>query len=131
MAEGYTFIVDIDGTLCPIKAKDQHYKDLVPYPSMVEKLRKLREQGAKIVLYTSRNMNTYGGNLGQINLNTARVLLDWIDKWEIPCDELLYGKPWPGHNGYYVDDRTIRPKEFLELELNEFEGVVERDRCKE
>ncbi|MBQ7593941.1 MAG: capsular biosynthesis protein [Synergistaceae bacterium] len=113
---------DIDGTLCPIKTKEEKYEDLIPYENVLEKLRYYKANGAKIVLLTSRNMNTYGGNLGLINKHTAKILLEWLDKWEIPYDEIIYGKPWPGHKGFYVDDRTIRPDEFLKYspeELNE------------
>ena len=81
-----TFVFDVDGTLCPIKQRDERYEDLIPYPEMVEKIREYKEMGAKIILLTSRNMNSYGGNIGLINANTAKVLLAWLDKWEIPYD---------------------------------------------
>lgn len=124
-----TFVMDIDGTICPIKKKDQEYADLVPFPEIVEKMREYKEQGAKIVLYSSRNMNSYGGNLGLINVHTAPVLIKWLEKWKIPYDEIYFGKPWPGHFGYYVDDRTIRPREFLKLSPEELAMVCNDDRC--
>jgi hypothetical protein len=31
MFKDYTFVVDIDGTLCPIKKKDEKYEDLIPH----------------------------------------------------------------------------------------------------
>ena len=71
MFKDYSFVFDIDGTLCPIKKKEERYEDLVPFPEMIEKLRYYKENGARIVLYTSRNMNTYNGNLGLINKHTA------------------------------------------------------------
>lgn len=128
--EGLTFIFDIDGTICPIKAKNEEYIDLVPYQEMVQKIKEYKEQGAKITLLTSRNMNSYGGNIGLINANTAKVLLQWLDKWDIPYDEIVYGKPWPGHQGFYVDDRTIRPDEFLKLSPEEMNEVCIQSRCK-
>ena len=90
MFSEYSFIFDIDGTLCPIKRKEENYKDLVPYQDMVDKLKYYHENGAKIILFTSRNMNSYNGNLGKINKSTAKVLLDWLDKWDIPYDEIFY-----------------------------------------
>jgi len=83
------------------------------------------------VLFTSRNMNSYGGNIGMINANTAKVLLAWLDKWEIPYDEIVYGKPWPGHKGFYVDDRTIRPDEFLKCTVDEMDALCKGSRCTE
>ena len=127
--EGLCFIFDIDGTLCPIKGADEKYEDLVPYTEMVDRIREYKEQGAKIILYTSRNMNTYKGNIGLINANTARVVLDWLEKWDIPYDEIIYGKPWPGHNGFYVDDRTVRPDEFLSRSVDELKEICQRSRC--
>ena len=124
-----TFIFDIDGTLCPIKGTDERYEDMVPYAEMVERIREYKKQGAKIVLFTSRNMNTYKGNIGLINANTAKVVLEWLKKWDIPYDEIIYGKPWPGHNGFYVDDRTVRPDEFLNRTVDELKDICKKSRC--
>lgn len=125
MFEGLSFVFDIDGTICPIKKKDEEYIDLVPYTDVVEKLREYKEGGAKIILFTSRNMNSYGGNIGLINANTAKVLLQWLDKWDIPYDEIIYGKPWPGKRGFYVDDRAVRPDEFLKYSEEELKQICE------
>lgn len=129
MLEGMSFIFDIDGTICPIKKKDEQYGDLIPYPEMVEKIRDYKAQGAKIILFTSRNMNSYQGNIGMINANTAKIVLAWLEKWEIPYDEIIYGKPWPGHRGFYVDDRTVRPDEFLKLSVGELDELCKKSRC--
>ena len=128
MFSDYTFVFDIDGTLCPIKKKDEKYEDLIPYPEMLKKLRLYKDNGAKIVLYTSRNMNSYDGNIGLINKYTAAILLDWLKKWEVPYDEIVYGKVWPGHKGFYVDDRTIRPDEFLEYSVEQLEDICKKTR---
>jgi len=126
-----TFVMDVDGTICPIKKKDERYEDLVPYPEMVKKMREYKAKGAKIVLFSSRNMNSYNGNIGLINANTAPILLEWLKKWEIPYDEIVFGKPWPGKKGFYVDDRTIRPKEFLQLSVEEQEQLCNEGRLQQ
>ncbi|MGM9534384.1 MAG: hypothetical protein ACI3VR_03995 [Intestinibacter sp.] len=128
MIEKITLVFDIDGTICPIKDKDQNYEDLIPYENMVEKIREYKKNGAKIVLNTSRNMNSYNGNIGLINANTAKVLLKWLDKWEIPYDEIIYGKPWPGKHGFYIDDRSVRPDEFLNNDFEELEKICKDSR---
>ena len=127
--EGLTFIFDIDGTLCPIKGKDEKYEDMVPYKDMADKIRYYKKQGARIVFFTSRNMNTYQGNIGLINANTAKIILEWLEKWDIPYDEIFYGKPWPGHNGFYVDDRTVRPDEFLNRSVDELKEICKKSRA--
>ncbi|MBE6529789.1 MAG: capsular biosynthesis protein [Ruminococcaceae bacterium] len=131
MMDELTFVMDVDGTICPIKKKDERYEDLVPYPEMVKKMREYKAKGAKIVLFSSRNMNSYNGNIGLINANTAPILLEWLKKWEIPYDEIVFGKPWPGKKGFYVDDRTIRPKEFLQLSVEEQEQLCNEGRLQQ
>lgn len=128
MYSEYSFVFDIDGTLCPIKKKEERYEDMVPYADMVEKLRFYKENGARIILFTSRNMNSYHGNIGLINKNTAKVLTAWLDRWDIPYDEIIYGKPWPGHKGFYVDDRTVRPDEFLNCTVEELDWLCRGSR---
>ncbi len=123
MYEDITLIFDVDGTLCPIKKKEEQYIDLIPDEQMVEKLKYYKENGAKIVLFSSRNMNSYHGNLGLINANTAVIMQEWLKKWNIPYDEILFGKPWPGHKGLYIDDRAVRPDEFLEYSFDELEEI--------
>lgn len=126
MYKDITLIFDVDGTLCPIKGKEEKYQDLIPDEKMVEKLRFYKQNGAKIVLFSSRNMNSYNGNLGLINANTAVTMQEWLKKWEIPYDEILFGKPWPGHRGIYIDDRAVRPDEFLEHSFEELEEICKK-----
>jgi len=38
---------------------------------------------------------------------------------EIPYDELYVGKPWCGFEGFYVDDKAIRPDELVKLSYAE------------
>ena len=41
------------------------------------------------------------------------------------------GKVWPGHKGFYVDDRSVRPDEFLTMSLDELNQLCEKSRSKE
>jgi len=126
-----TMIFDIDGTICPIKKKDQKYEDLVPYEVMINKIKELKDIGFKIVLYTSRNMKTYNGDLEKILKYTKPIVEKWLDKWKIPYDKLLIGKPWPGEFGFYVDDRAIRPNELINFDLQELCTICENGKLGE
>ena len=119
-----TLVVDIDGTLCDIKAAGQSYADLVPRADMIAKLREYQARGYRVLLFTARNMKTHNNNLGLINKHTAPLLLDWLSRWDIPYDELLFGKPWPRNKGFYIDDRAIRPDEFLKLTEQEIHALL-------
>lgn len=47
-----------------------------------------------------------------------------VKKWNIVYDEIVFGKPWPGPDGIYVDDRTIRPRELVEKSPDEIEQLL-------
>lgn len=125
----FNLVMDIDGTICPIKKPDEDYADIVPYAEVVARLRQLRsDHGAYIILHTSRQMRTFAGNVGKINAHTAPVLIAWLKKWDIPFDEIIFGKPWAGVHGVYVDDRAVRPDEFMKYSPEELEGICEAAR---
>jgi capsule biosynthesis phosphatase len=119
-----TLVVDVDGTLCHIKMGGQTYAELTPRSDIVEKLRDYQSRGYRILLFTSRNMKTHNHNLGLINKHTAPAMLEWLAKWDIPYDEILFGKPWPRSKGFYIDDRAIRPDEFLKLSEIEIQKLL-------
>ena len=123
-----TLVVDVDGTLCPIKKRGELYEDMIPYPEMVEALQKWKAEGGYIIVNTARNMKTYAGVLGLINANTAPVMVAWLNRHNIPFDEIIFGKPWAGSRGVYVDDRTVRPREFINHTLEELEQIIIADR---
>lgn len=123
-----SIIFDIDGTICPIKNSNEEYSDLIPYKEMIDKIHELKKKGYRIVLFTSRNMRTYNGDISLILKNTKPVLEKWLKKWNIEYDELIFGKPWPGPSGFYVDDRTLRPKELLTKTSKEIDELFRNGR---
>lgn len=131
MREYKVLVVDVDCTLAAEKNADRDYSELQPISAVRNRLVALKNEGWKIILYTSRNMRSHDGNLGKINLHTAPILIQWLRTHAIPCDELYFGKPWCGHDGFYIDDRAIRPREFATLTLAEIEALIKRDRLLE
>ncbi|MHC5247233.1 HAD family hydrolase [Enterococcus sp. LJL90] len=115
-------VMDVDNTICEKKG-DKEYQDLKPYPEVVKMMHTYQEKGYRIILSTARQMRTYNKNIGEINKHTLPTLIKWLDKWKIPYDEIHVGKPWCGKNGFYIDDRAIRPSEFLKLSESE---ILER-----
>mgnify|MGYP006280590389 CR=1 FL=1 len=117
-------VFDIDGVLCK-KDPDIDYSDREPHEKIVEELRDYKSEGYYIILYTARNMNTHEGRLGRINADTAKTLLGWLEEHDIPHDEVHYGKPWCGHEGFYVDDKAIRPTELMEHTHSEIQELLD------
>ena len=106
-----TLVVDIDGTLCG-GPPEGDYSRVKPIEAVCAALRKANDEGFYIVLFTARNMRTYKGSLGLINKYTAPVLLEWLQRHNIPYDEIYYGKPW-GPEVQYIDDKSLAIQDFI------------------
>ena len=115
-------VIDLDGTLTI--ETDVPYSEKLPNLDVVRQLRFYKENGFKIAISTSRNMRTYEGNIGQINVNTLPVILAWLEKHNVPYDEVFVGKIWCGFEGFCVDDKTVRPDEFVKLSYEEICKLV-------
>lgn len=120
-------IVDLDGTLTQADTRD--YANVSPREEVVAMLQHYRTQGFEIVISTARNMRTFEGNVGKINAHTLPVIIAWLDKHQVPYDEILVGKPWCGHEGFYIDDRALRPGEFSRLSYQEILALIESDKA--
>jgi capsule biosynthesis phosphatase len=119
-------VIDVDGTICYTK-NGSEYSELKPRQDIIEKIIEYKKAGFYIIISTSRNMNTFDNNIGLINMHTAPVVLEWLNKYSIPFDEIHYGKPWCGFDGFYIDDKTIRPSEFLKLSRKEIKNLLEKE----
>ena len=97
--------VDLDGTICETKTPGQSYKDVKPLENAVDTLKFLKQRGYYIVIFTARNMRTYENNVGRIIPNQAKIVIDWLEKYCVPYDELLFGKP---HVDFFIDDKGIQ-----------------------
>lgn len=110
-------ICDLDNTLCHTVNGD--YENSIPHTEIIQKLHEYKNDGFEIVINTSRNMRTYHGKIGKIMANTLPVILDWLKRHNVPYDEIIVGKPWCGTEGFYVDDRAVRPDEFASMSYEE------------
>jgi capsule biosynthesis phosphatase len=97
---------------------------------VIKKLREYQQQGFSITIFTARNMRTYEGNIGKINIHTLPIIVEWLEKHSVPYDEIIVGKPWCGHDGFYIDDRAIRPSEFASLSVDEINSLLDKEKIK-
>jgi capsule biosynthesis phosphatase len=116
-------VVDLDYTITADSGST--YAEAMPNHALIAKLRAYKASGFEIVISTSRNMRTFEGNVGKINLHTVPGVLEWLARHEVPCDELHVAKPWCGTEGFYVDDRAVRPAEFVRLSYEEILDLID------
>ena len=118
-------VLDLDNTLTIESSLP--YAEKLPNHAVIEKCREYKRKGFEIIIFTARNMRTYSANNGKIAANTLPVIIDWLDKNAVPYDEIFIGKPWCGYDGFYVDDKAIRPSEFVALNHVEILELISRE----
>jgi capsule biosynthesis phosphatase len=118
-------VIDLDGTLTI--DSDHNYSNKPLNEEVFEMCRKYKQMGFEIVISTSRNMRTFEGNVGKINVHTLPTIIAWLEKHNVPYDEIHVGKPWCGFEGFYVDDKSIRPSEFAKLSYEEIKALLAKE----
>lgn len=116
-------VIDLDDTLTIHKSAET-YPDKAPNLPLIERLREYKAEGFEIIIQTARNMQTHQNSIGKINALTLPVVIDWLKRHDVPYDEIHVGKPWCGKEGFYVDDRAVRPSEFVNLSLDEIHTLL-------
>ena len=119
-------VVDLDGTLT-VDAASVPYEAKEPNSLMIERLRQYKAAGFEVVIATARNMRTYGGSIGHITAKTLPVIIEWLNRHDVPYDEIHVGKPWCGTDGFYIDDKAIRPSEFLALSYEDIRSLLAQE----
>jgi capsule biosynthesis phosphatase len=97
--------IDLDGVICKLRKNDEPYENLRPVDGAVDGIRKLKCAGHYVIIYTARRMKTHNSNVARVISDVGKVTLDWLDRYGIPYDELLFGKPWAD---LYIDDNAFR-----------------------
>ena len=90
-------IIDLDDTIC--RTKNGDYENSIPKEEVIKKIKEYKKLGFEIIIYTSRNMRTYKGNVELIKANTLPIIIRWLEKFDVPYDQIIVGKPWPSFGG--------------------------------
>jgi capsule biosynthesis phosphatase len=118
-----SIIIDLDNTLT--LESELNYDKKEPNKQVIETCHKYKELGFRIIVFTSRNMRKFNKDVNLIKANTLPKIKSWLDKNNVPYDQIIIGKPWCGKRGFYVDDRAIRPSEFVSIPYTEIMKKIE------
>jgi capsule biosynthesis phosphatase len=110
MSDAPVVVMDLDGTICT-QETHENYPKAKPYKAVIARMKRLREYGWKIKIFTARGMIRYGGYVQLIELNMRKMTEQWLKDNDVPYDELIFGKPV---GDLYVDDKGANVSEFAE-----------------
>lgn len=111
-----SIVFDLDDTICfPNHSEKTTYAKYAlakPNYAIIERMHKLKDDGFYIIISSARRMVTHGGDIDKILNDVLNVTEDWLNNYNVPYDDLIFGKPYS--STYYVDDKAMNLKEFIE-----------------
>jgi capsule biosynthesis phosphatase len=105
---------DLDNTLVTHPTIHGDYSSVLPIQRNIDYLNLLHRLGHTIIIYTARRFRTHSGNVGAIVADIGKVTFDTLDKFNIPYDEIFFGKPYAQ---YYIDDLAVNANSSLDKAL--------------
>lgn len=95
-------VCDLDGTLCTLVDRGPggpQYDQAVPIRTRIEKLRRMYDQGHRIIIKTAR-----GGTTGQ---DWRHVTERQLEQWGVRYHELYVGTMPPVEYDLWIDDKAL------------------------
>ena len=109
-----SIVFDLDDTICRPnhKANDTYNKYVLACPNyrVIHFMKYLHHKDYRIIISSARRMLTHNGDVAKIIEDVYEVTEAWLNKYNVPYDELHFGKPYS--STYYVDDKAMNLKDF-------------------
>jgi len=112
---------DLDNTLVTYPKVKDDYTTVEPITKNINFVKYLKKFGNTIIIYTARRMKSYLGNEGKVMANIGKITFDTLERFEIPYDELYFGKPYAD---FYIDDNSISAFSDLEKEIGFYQDTI-------
>ena len=97
---------DLDNTIVTYPTIPGDYSTVKPIIAMINLMRKLKEEGNTIIIYTARRMKTHNHNSGAALADIGEITFKTLREFNIPYDEIIFGKPIAD---IYIDDKSLNP----------------------
>jgi len=110
-------IVDIDDTIS--FTIDRDWKNAKPNIPLINKLNELYDNGIEIIYQTARGCLSFNGDRKAAEKYYRPIIEEWFKKHNVKYTELSFQKRLAD---FYIDDKAIRPDEFLELNVEKLQG---------
>ena len=106
-------VLDLDGVICELKKPNETYLEVKPNEDVISKMKEWKKEGHYLIIHTGRHMRTCDGNVTEVIKKIGPVTTEWLKKWNVPFDEIHYGKPY---GDVYIDDLGITFSSVKQLE---------------
>jgi capsule biosynthesis phosphatase len=88
----------------------------MPNQRIINYIKQLHVEGYCVIINSARRMVTHNGDVTKIFEDVGDITIKWLERHEVPYDELQFGKPYS--STYYVDDKACDLDKFYALMKN-------------
>ncbi len=113
---------DLDNILVTNPIIKDDYTTVKPIEKNINFLKYLKKFNNTIIIYTSRNIQKSNNHLGKSLTNIGKITFDTLEKFNIPYDEIYFGKP---HADFYIDNLSINIFDDIEKEIGFYNSIIE------
>lgn len=107
-------VIDLDNTIT-IDEPGTPYPEKKANQAVINKMKAFKKAGWEIIILSSRQMESRNNDESKVLANIGEITFAWLRKHNVPFDGLKFGKPY-ARRGFYVDDKGIRPDEFVNMD---------------
>ena len=109
-----TIVMDIDNTLSfsDTYGDVNAYANAKPNKDIIKVMQKMDKLGYTFILHTSRGYISCNEDTAAAEKKYREQIETWMHKHNVPYEKLVFGKPYAAIA--YVDDKGLRPDEFIE-----------------
>jgi len=111
-------VCDLDDTISFTVNRD--WEGAIPDNLVIKKLNQFYDLGWEILILTARGQLSCGGDYTKADKKYRPQIEEWLKKHGVKYTELSFNKPL---GTYYIDDKGLRPDEFVSLEHTELHGM--------
>jgi capsule biosynthesis phosphatase len=111
-----SIVIDLDDTICVSDKSTQDvyekYISAEPKLDIIEGMKRIHNEGWYITIHTARHMLTCYNDPDKAFALLGQLTEDWLDKYNVPFDQLIFGKPY---GMAYIDDKAMSLDEFIKF----------------
>ena len=111
-------VCDLDDTISFTVNRD--WENAKADKLVIQKINQFYDKGWDIVILTARGQLSCGGDYTKADKKYRPQIEKWLHDNDVKYHELSFNKPL---GTYYIDDKALRPDEFVALEHKELKGM--------
>lgn len=122
--DSVVLVFDIDSTICYGPKVNGSHAFKKPNHKIIDEINKCHDAGYTIIIETARGMGSNHNDEGKALKASAEDTLRWLRENNVHYDSIKFSKSF---GAMYVDDKSIRPYEFLKYGVDGCKKIIEKD----